>query len=122
MSRRLKTTTLPAHRAVFLTFLMLTAATASPVGAGSDTAPPEFVAGLDPSRRPAAVPTLTAAARPPGWRERAVYGIGEPTTGLRFVDDQGGWYTPFMLPGMTDRYDLRGWHHRPHGLRNDERR
>lgn len=122
MSRRLKTTTLPGARATVLTFLMLIGAAASPAKAGSGTAPPEFVAGLDPSRRPTAVPTLTEAARLPGWRERALHGIGELTTGLHFVDDQGGWYTPFTLPGMTDRYDLRGWHQQLHGLRKDERR
>ena len=33
-----------------------------------------------------------------------------------FLEDQGNWYTPFNHPGMTGRYDIRGWHR--HGSEN----
>jgi hypothetical protein len=29
---------------------------------------------------------------------------------LRFLEDQGNWYTPFNRPGMLPPYDIRGWH------------
>lgn len=106
-------TNLATRRARFACFLVLTMAMARTAWADAGTAPPEFVAGLEPSRRPTAAPVQREAVRAPDWRDRAMRGIGEPTAGLRFIEDQGGWYTPFVLPGMTDRYDLRGWHDRP---------
>lgn len=68
-----------------------------------------FVAGLTPYQRPAAAPTLTAPALPD--RGKALRGVSEPIPPtLKFLDDQGNWYNPFSLPGMTGPYDLRGWH------------
>lgn len=86
---------------------------ACPQAVSAESVLPEFVAGLEPSQRPASAPLLTELPRGADWRERALRGVGEPTAGLRFIEDQGGWYTPFSLPGMTERYDLRGWHRQP---------
>jgi hypothetical protein len=93
--------------------LALVTAMACPQAASAESVPPDFHAGLEPSRRPASAPMLIEPPRGADWRERALHGIGEPAAGLRFIKDQGGWYTPFTLPGMTERYDLRGWHQRP---------
>ena len=43
-----------------------------------------------------------------------MHGIEPPyPESLRFLNDQGGWYTPFIAPGMTGPYDIRGWHSAP---------
>lgn len=71
------------------------------------------VAGLQPDRRPAA-PVVTEVARPGEWYARAFTGIVQPYPwSLRFVNEQGNWHTPFREPGMTGRYDIRGWHRQP---------
>lgn len=68
------------------------------------------VAGLQPDRRPA-LPVINDVARPIEWYQRAFFGIEMPYPWtLRFVNDQGNWDSPFMAPGMTGRYDIRGWH------------
>ena len=74
---------------------------------------PLAVAGLQPDRRPVA-PTVTDVVRTNEWYARAFTGIAQPYPwSLRFVNDQGNWNTPFMQPGMTGPYDLRGWHRQP---------
>jgi hypothetical protein len=67
------------------------------------------VAGLAPFQRPANAPVQTA---PPVLDARqALRGVSSPVPdSLKFLNDQGGWYTPFTHPGMTAPYDLRGWH------------
>ncbi|MBK8524567.1 MAG: hypothetical protein IPL58_10920 [Betaproteobacteria bacterium] len=48
---------------------------------------------------------------PPLDTTRALHGITTPPpASLSFLDDQGGWYTPFSEPGMPAPYDLRNWH------------
>ncbi len=45
------------------------------------------------------------------WYQQALTGISKPYPySIRFLEDQGNWNTPFNRPGMTGRYDLRGWH------------
>lgn len=67
------------------------------------------VAGLSPWQRPAGTPRITVA--PPLDVTRALHGISTPPpASLKFLDDQGSWYTPFSEPGMPAPYDLRGWH------------
>jgi hypothetical protein len=49
--------------------------------------------------------------RTPAWYAQALTGISQPFPySLRFLEDQGNWYTPFNRPGMPGRYDIRGWH------------
>ena len=37
-------------------------------------------------------------------------GITPPPTGIDFLKYQGAWYTPFIHPNLTGRYDIRGLH------------
>ena len=47
------------------------------------------------------------------WYQRALTGVAPPyPSSLRFLEDQGEWYTPFNHPGMTGPYDIRRWHDR----------
>jgi hypothetical protein len=69
------------------------------------------IAGTQPSQRPVGAPTITEVAKPPGWYARALTGVTQPyPASLRFLEDQGNWYTPFNRPGMHGRYDIRGWY------------
>jgi hypothetical protein len=71
----------------------------------------EFIAGETPDVRPALAPVLTTHTQGDNWYCRALSGISQPyPASLRFLEDQGAWYTPFIVPGMTGRYDLRNWH------------
>ena len=73
-------------------------------------AAPTFIAGTNPSQRPDA-PVVTEVIKPEGWYARALTGIEPPfPASLRFLEDQGNWYTPFTRPGMLPPYDPRGWH------------
>ena len=70
-----------------------------------------FIAGIKPDQRPANAPVITEAIKDQAWYAKALTGISQPyPDSLRFLDDQGSWYTPFNRPGMTGRYDIRGWH------------
>ncbi len=72
---------------------------------------PAFIAGTVPDQRRADVPIITAP--PPFDEARALRGVERPyPASLGLLRDQGAWYTPFTLPGMTGPYDIRG-HHRP---------
>jgi hypothetical protein len=69
------------------------------------------VAGVNPSQRPAGAPVIEWVQHDKQWYERALTGIQPPyPPSLNFLDNQGHWYTPFNRPGMTGRYDIRGWH------------
>lgn len=88
--------------------VLLCAATA----VGTAAAAPAEVAGLAPYERPAGAPRIEAP--PPSDKPRTLHGIPDPAPpGLKFVRDQGAWYTPFDRPGMPPPYDLRGWHAQP---------
>jgi hypothetical protein len=70
------------------------------------------VAGLTPYQRPANAPVLVANRALDG--KTALHGVSSPTPdSLKFLGDQGAWFTPFIHPGMTGPYDLRGWHSTP---------
>ncbi len=69
------------------------------------------VAGVHPDARPAGVPVIQQVQKNGNWYGTALTGISQPYPGsLRFLEDQGAWYTPFNHPGMPGRYDIRGWH------------
>jgi hypothetical protein len=72
------------------------------------------VAGLAPYARPAGAPVEHEVRRAEKWRAQALQGVSAPVpASLKFLDDQGAWYTPFDLPGMTGPYDIRGFHLAP---------
>jgi len=70
-----------------------------------------WIAGLDPTTRPANAPTISTDQHSAVWHTQALNGISVPIPeSLDFLDDQGNWFTPFTRPGMVGLYDLRGWH------------
>ena len=69
-----------------------------------------FVAGLNPSVRPANAPVISVFEPADAWKQQALRGIHEPQTGLGFLKDQGAWYTPFNRPNLLGYYDIRGLH------------
>jgi hypothetical protein len=80
------------------------ALSAVPVQAG-------YIAGTNPSQRPSAAPTIMQVQHEKAWYDHALTGVVPPyPASLRFLEDQGNWYTPFTEPGMTGRYDIRGWY------------
>jgi hypothetical protein len=72
----------------------------------------EFVAGTEPSLRPVGAPVLLSFTKDAAWYRTALSGIEAPPYpfSLRFLEDQGAWYTPFNRPGLTGPYDIRNWH------------
>ena len=70
-----------------------------------------FVAGTTPDRRPEAAPKIETFERSLEWMTAASQGVVQPfPRSLEFLNDQGRWYNPFLLPGMTGPYDIRGYH------------
>lgn len=70
-----------------------------------------YISGLKPDQRPENAPIIMEVRKDNAWYARALTGISQPfPNSLRFLDDQGNWYTPFNRPGMTGPYDIRGWH------------
>lgn len=75
---------------------------------GAAAADVGHIAGTTPDRRPEGAPVSTAATVD---KTAALRGIAQPVPpSLRFIDDHGGWYTPFTRPGMPPPYDPRGLH------------
>lgn len=69
------------------------------------------IAGVTPDQRPAGAPVILEFVKPKGWEQQFTYGVTAPyPASLSWRADQGAWFTPFNHPGMTGRYDLRGWH------------
>jgi len=69
------------------------------------------VAGTTPDQRPENAPVIKEYAKSNEWYQHALQGVDEPyPASLRFLEDQGGWYTPFNHKGMTGPYDIRNWH------------
>lgn len=69
------------------------------------------IAGTAPYQRPAGAPAITRVSHDPAWFAAALTGVSQPyPVSLRFLENQGNWYTPFNRPGMLPPYDLRGWH------------
>lgn len=90
--------------------LLITALVMAHAGQVSASDAP-FIAGTQPSQRPAGAPVILEVHRSPEWFQRALTGVSAPyPMSLRFLDSQGNWYTPFTRPGMLPPYDIRGWH------------
>lgn len=69
------------------------------------------ISGLQPDRRPAWAPVIKQYVKPEGWYTCALRGVDKPyPASLRFLEDQGTWYTPFNHKGMYPPYDLRKLH------------
>jgi hypothetical protein len=69
-----------------------------------------FIAGSNPAQRPDA-PVIQHHVKTPQWYQQALHGVWQPyPPSLRFLENQGAWYTPFNRPGMTGVYDIRYWH------------
>jgi hypothetical protein len=69
------------------------------------------IAGLTPYERPHDAPAIKQVLKDDAWYQKALTGISKPyPNSLGFLEDQGNWYTPFIHPGMTGRYDIRSWH------------
>ncbi len=93
--------------AAVLSLTLLAAATSNIQAQG-------FIAGTTPDRRPENAPRIEKFEKPSGWFEAAVAGVTQPyPASLKFLDDQGAWFTPFIHPGMLGPYDLRGLHSQP---------
>ena len=82
---------------------------ASGLCAHAQTAP--YIAGVQPDQRPAGAPKIETHQKSADWLANATRGVEQPhPESLKFLADQGAWYTPFIRPGMLDRYDIRHWH------------
>ena len=69
------------------------------------------IAGVNPDKRPKGAPKITSLEREANWYDKALQGVEAPyPPSLRFLDNQGNWYTPFTRPGMRGPYDIRQWH------------
>lgn len=69
------------------------------------------IAGLTPDQRPEGAPSISAVSHDDAWLQHALSGVEPPAPeSLRWLADQGNWFTPFTGPGMTGPYDIRGWH------------
>lgn len=69
------------------------------------------IAGVKPDARPEGAPVIQQAQHDQKWFELAMTGVEKPYgKGLNFIKNQGSWYTPFAVPGMSGPYDIRGWH------------
>jgi hypothetical protein len=69
------------------------------------------IAGTAPDARPEGAPRVQAYAKDAAWYCKALVGVERPyPASLGFLEDQGGWHTPFTVPGMTGPYDIRNWH------------
>ena len=80
-------------------------------GASAPALSEPFVAGTTPNRRPEGAPAISKFERSEAWCATATTGVAQPLpASLKFLDDQGGWFNPFIRPGMTGPYDIRGWH------------
>ena len=78
------------------------------------------VAGLAPSQRPAGAPRISEAPTNDVPGSPAWHGVTQPIQpSLKFLHDQGNWYTPFDQPGMPGYYDIRGWHSNPPAARKN---
>ncbi|MFO1034923.1 MAG: hypothetical protein U1E15_12925 [Hyphomicrobiales bacterium] len=69
------------------------------------------IAGVAPSQRPAWAPVVQEFKKDNAWYLAALKGVEAPyAPSLRFLDDQGAWFTPFIHRGMHSPYDPRGLH------------
>ncbi|PIE09253.1 MAG: hypothetical protein CSA72_13815 [Rhodobacterales bacterium] len=97
-----------------MTRLTFTALTLACTLAASAQAQELFIAGVEPSQRPEGAPEITQVAKDGVWYQQALTGVSQPyPASLKFLEDQGNWFNPFIHPGMTGPYDIRGWHKQP---------
>lgn len=90
---------------------LLAAVTMVCVLPGVSSAKEIFIAGVNPQQRPANAPTVTTVKKTNEWYKKALTGVVPPYPySLHFLENQGNWFNPFMHPGMTGPYDIRGWH------------
>ena len=69
------------------------------------------IAGLNPSERPKAAQVIADYEKNGAWYATALRGVEKPyPLSLRFLLDQGAWFTPFTRPGSTGPYDIRQLH------------
>jgi hypothetical protein len=102
----IKLTTRFAHSRPFMS---VGVAVMSMVAASVAVEAAEFVAGTTPDRRPEGAPRIQSLKRDAGWMDSALSGVSKPTPrSLRFLEDQGAWFTPFTRPNMPGHYDIRG--------------
>ena len=81
----------------------------SVLGASTLAQAAEFVAGTTPDRRPEGAPRIESVKRDAAWFDAALSGVSKPMPrSLRFLEDQGAWFTPFTRPNMPAPYDIRG--------------
>lgn len=81
------------------------------VASGASVSAQSATAGLAPDRRPEGAPRIAGAKHSARWLDAAHKGISRPyPPSLGFLKDQGDWYTPFNVRGMTGPYDLRKLH------------
>ncbi len=84
--------------------------------AGVALAEPNVIGGITPDRRPEGLPTVGQTGLTQAGQERILHGVSRPyPPSLRWIEDQGGWFTPFANPGMTGPYDIRNWHQKGKG-------
>ena len=94
-----------------LAFAIVVCTVSCTLGLSASAAAGYPIAGVEPYQRPAGAPVIQEVDKSGGWYSRALTGISEPyPNSLRFLEDQGNWYTPFNRPGMPGRYDIRGWY------------
>lgn len=70
-----------------------------------------FIAGTAPHQRPESAPVIKEMKKDKAWYDNAVTGVSRPFPwSMKFLESQENWFTPFTHPGMTGKYDIRGWH------------
>lgn len=70
-----------------------------------------FIAGTAPYQRPENAPVIKEMKKDKAWYDNAVTGVSRPFPwSMKFLESQENWFTPFTHPGMTGKYDIRGWH------------
>ncbi|PID37217.1 MAG: hypothetical protein CR993_01500 [Rhodobacterales bacterium] len=80
-------------------------------GASEEEATALFIAGVKPYERPEGAPVVSKFGKNNAWYVYALTGVKAPyPSSLRFLEDQEAWFDPFLAPGMTGPYDIRGWH------------
>ncbi len=68
------------------------------------------IAGERSYERPDDAPIQSDISKDRDWYEQALHGVSPPYPhSLKFLESQGNWYTPFVHPGMPNRYNIRNW-------------
>lgn len=71
----------------------------------------QHISGVNPATRPTSAPVITEFKKDGDWYVQALSGVTPPyPVSLKFLEDQGAWFNPFIRSGMPGPYDIRGWH------------